>query len=537
MDTAELSSIIAQVLGANGASVLFGVPGGGANLELVSAAERSGITFVLAHTENAAAFMAGAHGELTGIPTPCLVTRGPGAASSANGVAQAWLDRQPLLLLTDTVPASEAHRVPHQRLDQRAMFGPVTKWSGVLGGEDPAGTVRRAVEMARAPTPGPVHLDIDASSTGCTPPRAELRAPRGDRTTPAEARTLLARARRPVVLVGMAAKNSSDAVRSLVNGTGVPVLQTYKAKGVVPESWPNCVGVLTGAKIEAPVLEAADLLLAVGLDTVELIPAAWPYAAPVIALSPWRTDNRYLAPTVEVVGPLDDLIADLGVLRDGWGSGFIHSAREHALDDLLSGPCSAGLAPTAVARTVRAAAPPGSLATVDSGAHMLPVTSLWTTDGPGEFLVSSGLASMGFGLPAAIAAAQVHPDRRTFCFTGDGGLGMVLAELETVARLRHPVTVIVFNDSTLSLIDLKRRPGHGGAGAVRYRPTDFAAIAAAVGIPAQRVGTSAELDAAIRQAVAGDDPTLVDAIVDPSEYVHIMRAVRGSSPQPGTSPR
>jgi acetolactate synthase-1/2/3 large subunit len=526
VDAVELAAAAAKVLAEEGgADVVFGLPGGGNNLELLAAAEGAGTRFVLAHTETAAACMAGAFSELTGAPSACVVTRGPGAASGVNGTAQAWLDRQPLLMITDTVPESEAARVPHQRLDQRSMFAPITKWSATLGAGDPGSTMRHAIEIAGAPTPGPVHLDFDPSSRSRSSPPPSSPFHRG---AVDDARRRIARARRPVVLVGMAARSASASVRDLVRGTAIPVLQTYKAKGTVPESWPNCVAVLTGATIESPVIEAADLVVALGLDTVELIPRPWRYAAPVISLSPWPTDNAYIRPSVELIGPLDELIAEIAPMPDGWHPDFAPSVRERDRADLLAGRKSGGLAPTDIVRTVRAAAPAGSLATVDSGAHMLPVTIFWDAEEPATFLASSGLATMGFSVPAAIAAALAVPDRRVFCFTGDGGLGMVLAELETLARLHLPVTVIVFNDSTLSLIKLKQQAGsHGGTGAVTYLPTDFAAMAEASGVPARRVRDAAEVDAAIRWSIESNGPALIDAITDPSEYAHILHTVRG----------
>jgi acetolactate synthase-1/2/3 large subunit len=162
---------------------------------------------------------------------------------------------------------------------------------------------------------------------------------------------------------------------------------------------------------------------------------------------------------------------------------------------------------------------------------MLVAVPQWETQAPGDLLVSSGLATMGFALPAAIAAALVHPDRRVVCLTGDGGLGMTLAELETLARLQLDVLVVVFNDSALSLIAIKQRPeGHGGSGAVRYRPTDYAAIARGCGLAAETVRDAATLRRAARSACARRGPTLLDVTVDPSGYGAVLDAIRGDRP-------
>lgn len=525
LDTAELARVAARALAGAGSEVLFGVPGGGVNLDVIGAAEAAGLRFVLTHGESAAAIMAGVYAELTGTPGACVVTRGPGAASSINGVAQALLDRQPVIVLTDTVPASDASSVPHQQLDQQALFAPVTKWSAVLGAGDPAAVMRDALSLAVAAPPGPVHLDLDPSSVRThAPPRVE-RAP----SDMAAVNAVLAAAGKPVVLVGVGARHEAAAIRAVLRGTHVPVLQTYKAKGTVADSAPQAAGLITGATAEATVLRAADAILAIGLDAVELIPGPWPYPAPVLSLSPWPDNSSAIKPVAAAVGPLRELLAGLQPLADGFDPDFAQRERRRGLDVLCAGPATGrGIPPWEVVRTLRASAPAGSVATVDAGAHMLVAMPLWTTENPGEVLVSSGLATMGFALPAAIAAALARPGARVFCLTGDGGLGMVLAELETVARLRLPVTIAVFNDSALSLIKIKQRPsGHGGAGAVSYSPTDFAAMAAAVDIPSARVTSQEQLAEQARASLAVDGPVLLDVLLDASGYPHVFDAIRG----------
>ncbi len=187
-----------------------------------------------------------------------------------------------------------------------------------------------------------------------------------------------------------------------------------------------------------------------------------------------------------------------------------------------------GLAPHEVVEAARELAPARTIATVDAGAHMLVAMPLWHVDEPGEALISSGLATMGFALPAAIAAAIARPGRHVVCLIGDGGLGMCLAELETVARLELPIVVVVFDDAALSLIRIKQASeGHGGEPAVRFRDVDFAGIARAVGIPAARVEERGTLADALRDAFARPGPSLIDAVVDPSGYPAVLEAIRG----------
>jgi acetolactate synthase I/II/III large subunit len=188
------------------------------------------------------------------------------------------------------------------------------------------------------------------------------------------------------------------------------------------------------------------------------------------------------------------------------------------------------LAPQQVVATARAAVPPDTIATVDAGAHMLVAMPLWEVDEPRRLLTSSGLATMGYALPAAIAAALGAPAAPVVAFTGDGGLGMTLAEIETAVRLSLRVIVIVFNDAALSLITIKQNPaGHGGEEAVRYRPTSFAAVAAAMGAAGAAVTSERELAAALTDALARPGPTVIDAHVDPAGYPAVMDLSRGQA--------
>jgi acetolactate synthase I/II/III large subunit len=291
---ADLAGVVARALRAAGSDTLFGLPGGGNNLEIVGAAQSAGMRFVLTHTENAAAIMAAVYASLKQCPAACIVTRGPGAASAVNGVAQAFLDRQPLLLITDAVSSAERERIAHQRLDQGAMFRPITKWTGVLGGSESGEVMRRALSVTVAPPAGPVHLDFDPAARDVEAPPPAPAQPQG--ATVADLQHVLAGKSRPVILLGLGALTAVAQVRTLLRETNVPALMTYRAKGIVPDSWPNSAGLLTGATVEAPVLEAADVIVAVGLDSVELIPNPWPYTAPVVSIAPWRDDSPYFAP-------------------------------------------------------------------------------------------------------------------------------------------------------------------------------------------------------------------------------------------------
>jgi acetolactate synthase I/II/III large subunit len=523
--SAALAHVVAEALAAAGTTVAYGVPGGGINLDVIGACERAGIRFVLTHAETPAAIMAAVHGDLTGAPGACVVTRGPGAASAVNGVAQAMLDRSPMLLLTDAGEAGDAERVSHQRLDQQALFEPVTKWSTSVGLDSAHETVAAAVALATAAPAGPVHLALVPDAPRSHPPSL-VRPRRSDDAARERGRRLLAASEHPVFALGLGATAVPAPVRRLLEGRPWPVVTTYRAKGVVPERWPNSAGLLTGARIEAPVLDSADLIVAVGLDPVELIAAPWRYEPPVLSLTEWPLVDRYFIPELELIGELPALMEFVAATLPAGaprrpGRAFRLDA-EAALD-----PPSAGLGPQQVVRVARELAPPGTIATVDSGAHMLVTMPLWEVDEPQEALISSGLATMGYALPAAVAASLARPERQVVCFTGDGGLGMAVAELETIRRLTLPIVVVVFNDSALSLIEVKQAPHcQGGSSAVRYECTDFAAVARGFGVPGRRAADVPALESALAEGFAHRTPMLVDVTIDAGPYAAIFSAVR-----------
>ncbi len=518
----DLARSLAQGLRAAGVRTIFGMPGGGPNLDMIGCAQELGIDFVLTHGETAACIMAASYGRLTGTPGVAVVTRGPGMTSATNGLAQATLDRFPLLLVSDVVTRAGTVRTAHQRLDQVAVAAPLTKWSGTLGTADPVRVVEDAARLALAAPAGAVHLAFDPTTVGDRPAQVP-EVVVSDRESFARAQAVLATARRPVVIVGLDAARHVADVRRALEALDCPVLVTYQAKGVLPESWPTYAGLFTGASIERPLLEQADVVLGLGLDPVEPMPGPWPYQAQVVMLHSHDVETAYFGRPQLLVGSYSEQLRDLiGPCRPMWPTGAGAEVRKANLARLEVE--TIGLNPLDVVRTVQDVVG-DALVTVDAGAHMLAAMPLWQTDEPDSVLISNGLATMGLSLPGAIAMALTRPGRRVVCFVGDGGLSMVLGELETLARLDLAVTVVVFNDATLTLIKLKQIEGQAGGRAVAYRPMDFAAVATALGVPGRRAADVAELRAALETPPRG--PLLVDARIDAAAYPHIIKITRG----------
>ena len=528
-------------------SRLFGVPGGGSNLEVLEAARSRGLPFVLCHQEWAACIMAAVTGELTGHPGAVLSTLGPGVTASATGLAHACLDRSPLIYVSDRHPAGVLEYATHQYLDHAAHVGPITKGSVTVGADSAAHWVAHAAQLALAEPRGPVHLDLPADVAG----RSAM--PVATSVTPAppaaldgdlleRAAAMIRAARRPIVIAGLGCR-AGDAkwLRAFAEALPTPVLTTYKGKGAIPDPHPLALGIFTGGALEEPLVSRADLIITFGLDTVELIPRRWPYAAPVLSLTRVAaTDPRlrgpggdaHFTPALEVVGEPGAILEDLAPRIMGRGASAdwdvveVDRMRRERLAALeIPVP---GLAPHRVAQMTRELTPAGSIATVDAGAHMFPATTYWQALEPGELLISNGLATMGFALPAAVAAQLVHPDRRVICFTGDGGLMMVAAELETVARLRLPLLIVVFNDEALSLIGIKQEQKGFEGVSMRYRGPDLAALARAFGLRAFTATDEPTLERALIGAQTAPGPALIDARIDPSGYRRMLEIVRGA---------
>ena len=510
-------------LRAGGTRRLFGVPGGGPNLHKVGAADEEGIPFTLCHTESAACIAASTFGLLTETVGAVVVTRGPGVASAVNGMAQATLDQQPLVLVGDTVPGPDRSWVGHQEFDQPALMRPVTKWSGTVGHSRTVRAAEAAVRLATAHPQGAVHMDMDSAVPGEVPPDPPPHPIR--RTAPESVLHLARRSEHPLLIVGTGALPWMPEVRRVVAGTGCPALTTYHAKGLIDETTPEFGGLFTSAVLEAPLLQRSDLVLALGVDPVEPLPRRFRYEAPVVEINPWTPSRCFFPSLTRLEGPVGPILESMApaLADNSWDEGHGQAAWRSALRSLWEdGP---GFTPHQVVAAVAewSARQGGATATLDAGAHFLVGMPFLPATGPRQVLISNGLSTMGYALPAALGAALAHPGKPAVCLTGDGGLGYVLAELETLARTAAEVVVVVFNDAALTLIELKQLPGQGGPGAVRYQPVDYAQAARALGIE----GVVAENQSQMAAALEGPRPRLVDARIDPSAYRPVIRTARG----------
>ena len=528
---------------------MFGVPGGGSSMDIIDAGRRAGVDFVLSRREDAGAIMAAVTAWLSGAPGLALATKGPGLTAAANGIAAAYLDRAPMLFLSDGFGADERSYVSHQYFDQAGVLDPITKANSTLSGDDPCREIDDLLAIMNSHPKGPAFVELTGAAAkrmvapGQEPVNSKPGQTAGD---PGAVREMLALARRPVIVAGFEATardNGGDnahananAVRHLAEALNVPALVTYMAKGVIPDSHDNFAGIFTGGQAEFPCVSEADLIILAGLDPVELIRKPWPYTAPVLDIGEVRHDKHYLTPEQGLYGPM---AATINSLVDGLIGGLAGTAtlsdwtgveiakHRGAFFDAMAFPERAALTPVAVVKTAADAFGGHPRLAVDAGAHMFSAVAFWPASHPHDVLISNGLATMAFALPAAIAAALHDPGRGAVAMSGDGGLMMCLGELVTAAQQEANITVIVFNDGALSLIDIKRQEMQLPDLGFTWPRPDFAAMAQGLGLRAWRADNAEDLATALDQAAADKGPCLIDVTLDPDGYLEQMRSLRG----------
>jgi acetolactate synthase-1/2/3 large subunit len=526
------ADVLARRLYEAGCRTAFGLPGGEV-LTLIDALEKAGIRFVLPRHENAAGFMAEGVHHVDGAPAILVATVGPGAMNGVNVVANAEQDRVPLIVLTGCVDAAEAESYTHQVLDHRAVFDPITKATFTLDASAAGIIVEKALGNATEGRCGPVHIDVpiqvaDTPSVPSTVRRAPASpvAPAG--VDLATARNWLANAECPVMIVGLDVlkDGSAETVRSFAERYGVPVITTYKAKGVIPEDHPLSLG---GAGLSpladshlVPFVEKADLVLCVGYDPIEMRPGwqnIWdPAVTNVVDIHATpnhhfmhQTTLSFIADTGAALTALSSDIAPMKTWQDG------------AIEDLKTSlskafPMDDAWGPAGVIAECRQVLPQDTIATVDSGAHRIMLSQMWTCNTPRTLLQSSGLCTMGCAIPLAIGAKIAAPDQTVVSFSGDAGFLMVAGEMSTAAEMGHNTIFVVFVDQSLALIELKQRQRQLANTGVDFRGHDYAAIGQAFGGNGVTVTDRAELGVALTDAMQATTFTLIAAVIDRKAY-------------------
>jgi acetolactate synthase-1/2/3 large subunit len=552
------AQLLVECLAAEGCEYVFSVPGEETMdvLEaLGQAAERRDATaprHITTRHEQGAAFMADVHGRLTGRAAVAMATLGPGATNLVTGIADAFLDRAPMVAITGQASSDKLHKEAHQVVDIVRMLEPVTKWNAsVQRVEAIPEIVRKAFRVATLEKPGPTHIELPENLAAA--PIADDAAPlRPGRTyfpeptdeAIAHAAELIATSQRPLVLAGngVLRRRASPELRAFARGLHVPVATTFMGKGAIDDR-SHLSLMAVGLQARDHVLsgfDRADLVICVGYDLVEYAPARWnPDGAKRIVhidTTPAEVDAQY-RPEVELVGDIDGTLRRLlaavqprGI--SGRDAGERHEAREtlvHAdlrmalLEELAAGATHEALpiTPQRAIADLREALGPEDIVVSDVGAHKIWVARLYQTYEPNTVIISNGFAAMGISVPGAIAAKLVRPDRHVVALCGDGGFLMNSQELETAKRIGANITVVVWRDDGYGLIDWKQRNEFGRPFAVEFGNPDFVDYARSFGIAGFRPASAADLLPTLRRALDVDGPSLVEVPIDYRENLRL----------------
>jgi acetolactate synthase I/II/III large subunit len=512
------------------AEFVFQVPGE-ETLALTDSLGRSDkIKLITVRHEQAAAFMAGVYGRLTGRPGICAATLGPGATNLATGIADANVDRAPLIALTGQAALEYFHKEYHQYVDVVSILRPITKWNTRLyKAETIPEAVRKAFRTSAAEKPGSCHLEIPediADQATRNKPIPKIAGPEQARPTTSQiqqAAQLINKSKAPLILAGngIIRARSTGAFREFLAEAKIPVAHTFMGKGALPDDNPlslYAIG-LPSQELVSRAFELADLVLAVGYDLVEYAPSFWnPHNDKTIIhvdSTSAEIDTNY-QPSIQLVGHIGQTLTILTGQVKPRTSNFARSVREsiHAETTAKSQDDSFPLKPQRILHDLREALKRDDILVSDVGDHKLWISRLFPTYEPNTVLISNGYASMGIGLPGAIAAKLVHPNRRVVAVCGDGGFLMTVHELETAVRLGVGVTAVVFHDNAYGSIKRKQLARFGRTSGVDFGDPDFVQLAAAFGAKGYRPGRASELVSIIENAIDSNKPSVIDVPVN-----------------------
>ncbi|MBI1776718.1 MAG: thiamine pyrophosphate-binding protein [Proteobacteria bacterium] len=532
---------IAATLAAYGVRHAFGIPGNDV-LEVIRACEAHGIAYVLAKSEPGAAFMADAVYQLTGRPAVLIAALGPGLANAMAGIAGALMERSAMLVLSGEAVTKQAGIYTHQVFDHVALARPLVKYASPLNPERAQQQVAKALDIALAYPAGPVMLNLAAdharaeSREALGPSPAEVLATGLNEAGAASLHLKLAAAARPLALVGRGAlaMGVPAALSALIEAWQIPYFTTYKAKGVLPEEHRlalGSVGLSPVVDAEAiRLLGDSDLLLLVGFDPIELRDAwldAWGPDKPVISVDWGRLEHRVYPVGEQALGHVPTILGQLTPDRGAaqprqWQESRLAGYKASLAQIVRARTPEHGISPAALFHAVSRQARPEWIMSVDVGAHRILANHVILCRSPGQLLQSNGFGCMGYALPAAIGAGLAQPGRPVVALIGDGCMLMSLGELALAAELGQNLVVVVLNDAALSLIKLKQKKMQLAPLGVDFRSPDFAAIARGFGAKGIRVERIEDFEGALAASLKAGGITVIDAAIDPSEYLEQM---------------
>ncbi len=528
------ADLIVEILKNAGITHGFGIPSGNV-IPFMDAMRKGGIQFVLTAHEGSASFAADVMGRTTGIPGLGISTLGPGATNLATGVGSAYLDRSPMIAITCNLNINQLDRRIQMVIDHHTLFKPITKASLALREGRIASTLEEALRIALSEPMGPVHLDLPedvmrAPATEDAPPM-----PVGERLAPApdleieKFDRLLREAKRPVAVLGSTAMRirNTGALLTFIEKHQIPFATTTMAKGLIDENHPLSIGCIERSRrqIQRSFIREADLVIGLGYDVIEVEYESWIGDIPLIHVDIERADtNATVNIAHEVVGDLDATLERMNDLEDTlseWPSGMIQSHKDKFQKALR--PAVNSFTPHHVIDVVRAILPKEGVLSFDVGAHTHQIASQWMAHAPRTFLITNGWSSMGFGLPAGIAAKIARPDLPVVTILGDGCFMMTCGELIVAKRMGLTLPVIVLDDRWLGLIKIKQERQSLEYYGTELQEEEYREPPAHYfGVPAVGVRDAEALEAEVRKALEADGPTVIEAVVDASHYMETV---------------
>ncbi|HTL47808.1 MAG TPA: acetolactate synthase large subunit [Verrucomicrobiae bacterium] len=530
----NVSDLFVKCLENEGVEYVFGLPGEEIE-DLLFSLEKSTIKFIATRHEQGAAFMADVWGRLTGKAGVCLATLGPGATNLVTGVADANLDKSPVVAITGQAGLHRAHKENHQYLDIVSMFRPITKWNAAIADPDTVPeVVRKAFKVAESEKPGAAHIELPEDvaamqADGAPIPVVKVRRPDPDNTALKETVRLLKKAKRPLIIAGNGAvrKPVSPHLVKFVEKFNIPYVNTFMGQGSVPDNSPQSLFTigLGFRDLVMDAVDAADLILTIGYDIAEYSPERWnPRNDKTIVHIDFTAAEVYThyQPAVEIVADIAATLRELTALFSKEDKVFEYfwyvPVRESIIADLKSYTLKKGRPFTVpgVLNVLREVMADEDLLISDVGSHKLWIARNFPVNTPNGCLISNGLASMGFALPGAVAAALTGQKRKIVAAMGDGGFLMNSQELETAKRLKLGFTVLIFNDNDYGLISWKQTMSRGRTTGTRLTNPDFKKYAESFGIPCYSPRDLASLHRDLKKAVSSGELCIVEVPVDPS---------------------
>ena len=531
------AELFTRCLENEGAQFIFGIPGE-ENLDIMEALVESPIRFITTRHEQGAAFMADVYGRLTGKAGVCLSTLGPGATNLVTGVADANMDRAPVVAIAGQAATTRMHKESHQHLDLVSLFRPISNYSvPIIEPEIILEIVRKAFKQAQAEKPGASFIDFpeniaEAHLQGEPRPLKVQTAP-----TPApppekilQAAEILASAKYPIVLAGngVVRARASEQLTHFAETLNIPVACTCMDKGVIPFSHRCALGAvgLQAHDYVACGFDRADVVLCIGYDMVEYSPELWnPDGEKQIIhidAMPAEVDAHYIL-ACGVTGDIGESLVALAAVARPQPTFHAAKLRGIIVEEVAAGAedSSFPLKPQRVISDLRKALANDDIVICDVGAHKMWMARLYATECPNTCIISNGFAAMGIALPGAIAAKLAFPERVAVAVVGDAGFLMNSQELETALRVGTPLVVVIWRDDKYGLIEWHQLRRFQRETNVAFGNPDFVKYAESFGAKGYRVNAADELLPILRQAIADQTVVVIDCPVDYSENMKL----------------